>query len=490
VEILLVSPRTPETFWSFRHALPFVSKRAAFPPLGLLTIAAMLPRSWRLTLVDLDRESLRDEAIEAADYVFVSAMIVHRESVQDIAERCHALKTPVVGGGPLFTTGHEDFPLVDHFVLGEAEDVMAEVVADLQARSVRRLYQAPEFPDVRNTPTPRWDLIDLSAYASMAVQFSRGCPFDCEFCDIVVMNGRVPRTKRPSQVLDELRLLHQLGWKGAVFLVDDNFIGNRRKVKELLRAMIAWREREAPDMTFLTEASVNLADDAELLDLMAQAGFDRVFLGIETPERDSLEECRKMQNAQRDLAASIRIIQNAGLEVMGGFIVGFDNDKPDIFHRQFEFIQKAGVVTAMVGLLTALPKTKLYHRLQREGRLLHKTTGNNTEAFCNFVPRLDRDTLLEGYRTLMKRLYEPRAYYQRARAFLAQYRPPRRVTMPSRREMLAALRSLWVLGVVRRGRRQYWRFLAHVLLHHRRALAEAFAITIHGHHFRTVAEKL
>lgn len=450
----------------------------------------MLPRSWQLTLVDLDRERLCDEAITAADYVFVSAMIVHRESVQEVAERCRALGTPVIAGGPLFTTDHEDFPQIQHFVLGEAEELMADVVRDLEAGMLRHVYEAPAFPDVETTPIPRWDLVDLDAYASMAVQYSRGCPFDCEFCDIVVMNGRIPRTKRPAQVIAELEALRRLGWESSVFLVDDNFIGNRPKVKDLLRAMIDWRERVAPAMTFTTEASINLADDAELLDLMVRAGFDRVFLGIETPELDSLQECRKMQNTRRDMTESIRVIQNAGLEVLGGFIVGFDADTPDIFKRQFEFIQKAGVVTAMVGLLTALPKTKLYHRLHREGRLLKKSSGNNTEAFCNFVPRLDRDLLLEGYRSLMKRLYEPRAYYERARAFLAEYKTSSKPRFPRRAEILAAIRSVWVLGIVRRGRRQYWRFLGHVLLHHRPALGSAIAITIYGHHFRMVAEKL
>lgn len=490
MNVLLVAPETPDTFWGFRHALPFVSKRAAFPPLGLLTVAAMLPRSWDFQLVDLNRGPLRDEDVLRADYVLVSAMLVHRESVQAIARRCAALGTPVIGGGPLFTSAHEDLPEIGHFVLGEAEGRMDELAADMEAGRVRPLYESAEFPDVKTSPIPRWDLVDVRAYASLAVQFSRGCPFHCEFCDIVEMNGRVPRTKSPAQVVAELETLTAVGWKGAVFLVDDNFIGNKRRVKELLREIIAWRDLRKPRMTFTTEASLNLADDAELLDLMVRAGFQHVFLGIETPAPEGLAECSKVQNLGRDLARSVRTIQNAGMEVLGGFIVGFDSDREDVFQRQFEFIQRAGVVTAMVGLLTALPRTRLYRRLAKEGRLLRESSGNNTEASCNFVPRLDPKLLVDGYRWLVKGLYEPAAFYQRARAFLAQYRPRGPRSRPGWSECRAALRTLWVLGVRHRGRGQYWRFLGHVLTRHPRALGCAMALVIYGHHFRRIAEDL
>jgi radical SAM superfamily enzyme YgiQ (UPF0313 family) len=490
MNVLLVAPETPDTFWSFRHALPFVSKRVAFPPLGLLTVAAMLPRPWNLKLVDLNRDSLRDEDVLWADYVLVSAMLVHRSSVREIAGRCAAMRTPVIGGGPLFTSGHCDFPEIGHFVLGEAEDVIGELVADMEARQLRPVYEAEGFPDVKRSPVPRWDLVDVRDYASLAVQFSRGCPFNCEFCDIVVMNGRVPRTKSPAQVAAELELLRSLGWKGAVFLVDDNFIGNKRRVKELLREIIAWRDLRAPRMTFTTEASLNLADDPELLDLMVRAGFRRVFLGIETPVPEGLTECSKVQNLGRDLAASVRTIQTAGMEVLGGFIVGFDSDREDVFQRQFEFIQRAGVVTAMVGLLTALPKTRLYRRLAEEGRLLQESSGNNTDASCNFIPRLDPNLLVGGYRRLVNRLYEPAAYYERARAFLAQYRPRGPGSRPGWTECRAAVRALWVLGVRHHGRGPYWRFLGHVLTHHPRAFGYAVALAIYGHHFRRVAEDL
>jgi radical SAM superfamily enzyme YgiQ (UPF0313 family) len=490
LNILLVSPRTPDTFWSFKHALPFVSKRSASPPLGLLTVAAMLPRTWNLRLVDLDVARLRDATIRWADWVFVGGMIVHEHSVHEIAARCAALGKPVIAGGPVFATGHERFPEIPHFVLGEAEELMPQVIADLEAGRPQPIYRAPRFPDLALTPVPRWDLISPRDYASMSVQFSRGCPYDCEFCDIIIMNGRVPRVKGIGQMLAELDALGDRGWRGSVFVVDDNFIGNKPKVKELLRALITWRRQGRRRVEFLTEASVNLADDPELMRLMVEAGFRKVFLGIETPEADSLTECRKTQNVNRDLVGAVRAIQAAGLEVMGGFIIGFDHDKPDIFERQYEFIQKSGVVTAMVGLLTALPKTRLYQRLAGERRLLGDSTGENTSATLNFEPKLDREYLLAGYRRLMQGLYEPRAYYKRVTAFLEHYRPrgPRRHVTHA--EIGALFKSLWLIGVMHRGRRAYWRFLATTLVRHPAQLGVAITLAIYGHHFRAVAKGL
>jgi radical SAM superfamily enzyme YgiQ (UPF0313 family) len=490
MNILLVSPRTPGTFWSFRHAVSFISRKASSPPLGLLTVAAFLPPSWSLKLVDLDVRPLEDDAIRWADYVLIGGMIVHRDSAAGIAKRSRALGRPVIAGGPLFATGHEAFPDVDHFVVGEAEALMERLVADMTAGRVARVYEADGFPELSRTPVPRWDLIDLGDYASMSVQFSRGCPFNCEFCDIVAMNGRIPRTKAPGQVIAELDALRRLGWKGLVFLVDDNFIGNRRRVKELLRAMIAWRRRSGARMDFLTEASVNLAEDAELLGLMADAGFKQVFLGIETPSLAGLEECGKRQNLARDLGASVRTIQEAGIEVMGGFILGFDSDPPDIFERQFEFIQRSGIVTAMVGLLTAVPRTRLHKRLAAEGRLVTRSTGNNTEAVCNFIPRLGTETLTEGYRRLVQSLYEPGTFYARARELLAHHRPRGPRTHLDLGHGQALLRSFWRLGVRHRGRREYWKFLGHTLARHPRAFTMAVTLAIYGHHFRTVARTL
>jgi radical SAM superfamily enzyme YgiQ (UPF0313 family) len=492
MNVLLVSPATPTTFWSAKHAMRFISKRAAFPPLGLLTVAAMVPRSWNLRLVDMDVTHLCDADVRWADYVLVSAMIVHKQSVQtDVIPRCKRLGKPIIAGGPLFTTGYEDYAADVHAVLGECEETIAGVVRDMESGLLQAKYESGHgFPDVTKTPVPRWDLVDTRQYATMSIQFSRGCPFDCEFCDIIIMNGRKPRTKTPSQMTAELDGLMDAGWKGTVFFVDDNFIGNKRLVKEFLRALIGWRKRRRPQVDFITEASVNLADDEELLHLLVAAGFRRVFLGIETPVPASLQECQKYQNTHGDLAEKIRTIQRSGLEVMGGFIVGFDNDPREIFELQYEFIQKTGIAAAMVGLLTALPKTQLYHRLLGEGRLDAVTTGNNTEAVLNFVPKLDREFLIEGYRRLMRTLYEPSTYYRRVLTFLGEYRPSGPKLKLTMLDVEAFVKSLWIMGVLHRGRRAFWKYLATVLVRHPRKLPSAIALAIHGFHYRMVAKGL
>lgn len=490
MNILLIWPATPDTFWSFSHVMPFISRKSAFPPLGLLTIAAMLPREWHLKLIDLNVEPLRDADIRRADFVMISAMIVHADSAREVIARCEQLKKPVIAGGPLFTTGSERFPEVHYFVKGEAEELMPELVADMTLGSLKPLYQSLKRPDVTTTPVPRWDLIRLRNYATMSLQFSRGCPFNCEFCDIIVMNGRVPRVKTPPQMIAELDSLLAAGWDGPVFIVDDNFIGNKARVKSLLREMIVWRERHRPRIVFLTEASLNVVDDDELVNLMVRAGFKRLFIGIESPHEESLDECSKVQNTGRDLVADVKRIQKAGMEVMGGFIVGFDSDRENIFERQWRFIQESGVVAAMVGLLTALPETQLFKRLQLEGRLLGHSTGNNVDAVLNFVPKLDRQKLLDGYRELVRRLYTPKNYYRRIITFLKEYRPSGPRTPISTTDIRAFVRSLWVMGVLKSGRFAYWKFVTRALVFHRRSFAEAMALAITGHHFRQIAASI
>ena len=489
MNILLVSPQTPDTFWSFKHVLKFVSKKSSIPPLGLLTVAAMLPSDWELRLVDLNVERLQDQDLRWADAVMISAMIVHKESVREIVTRCGVHGKRVIAGGPLFTTGHEAFPEIQHFVLGEAEEIMPQVVEDMRHDRLQRIYKATGWPSLTQTPIPRWDLINLHNYVTMSVQFSRGCPFDCEFCDIIVMNGRVPRTKTPAQLVAELETLRQRGWREMVFIVDDNFIGDKRSTRVLLREIIEWRRRTQAEMGFLTEASVNLADDPELCALMVEAGFNKVFVGIETPSAESIEECHKVQN-RRDLVEAVRTLQQRGLEVMGGFIVGFDSDKTDIFKRQFEFIQRSGVVTAMVGLLAALPQTRLYKRLQTEGRLETETSGNNTDGALNFKPKLNREFLQSGYRELMKKLYEPKVYYQRVRTFLEHHKktegPRFRL---SGADFMAFVKSFWLLGIWYRGRVAYWRFFWSTLLRRPHQFRRAVEFAIIGYHFRRVAQE-
>ena len=459
-------------------------------PLGLLTVAAMLPPEWELKLVDMNAERLKDKDLLWADFVLLGAMIVQKDSVREIVARCAALKKTVIAGGPLFTTGHEEFPEIQHFVLGEAEEVMPQVVDDMQSGRLQPVYHCTNRPDIARTPAPRWDLIKFRHYVTMSVQFSRGCPYDCEFCDIIVMNGRVPRTKTPDQLIAELEALCRRKWKDMVFIVDDNFIGNKQRTKTLLHALIEWRQRTQTRIGFLTEASMNLADDPELCALMVKAGFKKVFVGIETPSVEALTECHKLQNQNRDLVAAVQTLQRAGLEVMGGFIVGFDSDKSDIFKRQFEFIQRSGVATAMVGLLSALPQTRLWQRLKREGRLEAESTGNNSDATLNFKPKLSREFLQAGYRDLVKKLYEPRNYYQRIRTFLKSHRPTGPRLRLSRADIIAFLKSFWVLGVWHRGRVGYWRLFWGTLIRRPRQFPHAIELAILGYHFRRVAQSL
>ncbi len=490
MNVLLLYPEFPDTFWSFKHALKFIRKQASLPPLGLLTVAAMLPKTWGKRLVDVNVRKLRERDLTWADVVFVSGMIAQRDSAQKLIARCRAAGKTIVAGGPLFLTEHEQFPEVDHFVLNEAEVTLPEFLCDFEQGIARRVYASAAFPDLRQTPAPRWELADLRRYASMCLQFSRGCPFDCEFCNVTAMFGHRPRTKTTAQVIAELDQLWQFGWRGAVFFVDDNFIGNKRVLKEeLLPALIQWQQgrRGTP---FFTEASINLADDPELMRLMVEAGFNQVFVGIETPEAAGLAECHKRQNQQRDLVADVKRIQRAGLEVQGGFIVGFDSDAPTVFARQIEFIQQSGIVTAMVGLLQAIPGTKLYQRLNLQGRLTGHTTGNNVDGTTNFIPRMNRETLRTGYRRLMKHIYSPGPYYQRIRTFLREYTPPR-VSRPLNWESYRAfLHANLRLGIFGRERFHYWSLLLWTVFHRPSQLSLAVTLSIYGHHFRKTCQSL
>jgi radical SAM superfamily enzyme YgiQ (UPF0313 family) len=491
MKILLVYPRYPDTFWSFRHALKFISKKANFPPLGLLTVAAMLPAEWETRLVDLNTETLDDGEIAWADFVFISAMVVQTDSAKEVIARCNKLNTSVIAGGPLFTTGYEEFEGIDHFVLGEAEVTLPRFLADLAAGRPQRIYTSDERPDISRTPVPLWSLINMKNYSAMSLQYSRGCPYDCEFCDIIVLNGHKPRTKGPQQMVDELEALYRHGWRGSLFIVDDNFIGNKRKLKaETLPAMIEWSKRKKYPFTFFTEASIDLADDEGLMDLMAEAGFNRVFIGIETPNEESLVECHKLQNRNRDLAASVKIIQNHGFEVQGGFILGFDSDPASIFRKQINFIQNTGIVTAMVGLLNAPKGTKLYQRLKKENRLLKDMSGDNTDFSINFIPKMKYETLVTGYKNVLDTIYSPRHYYERVVAFLKEYKPRKTAGISKLRfsHITSFMKTVWFLGVTDKGRRYFWRLLILTLLRRPRHFAVSMGLSISGFHFRKVAE--
>jgi radical SAM superfamily enzyme YgiQ (UPF0313 family) len=492
MKVLLVYPEYPVTFWSFKHVLKLIAKKAAHPPLGLLTVAALLPRDWELRLIDMNIEKLGDGDISWADCVMVGAMSIQKNSVLEILERCRRLGVRTVGGGPLFTSTPEDYAdLVDHLVLNEAELTLPPFVADLKAGKPRQVYRSHEFPDLSSTPIPRWDILRPAKYASLALQFSRGCPFDCEFCDITALYGRRPRLKSEGQILKELEAIYHLGWRGTVFLVDDNFIGHKAKIKKILRHLIQWMQTHGYPFDFITEASINLADDDELIELMVEANFDRVFIGLETPDEGSLAECSKLQNCGRDLVAAIKKLQAAGLQVLGGYIVGFDHDDKSIFSRQIKFIQESGVVTAMVGLLNAVPKTRLWERLKAEDRLWLDMSGDNTDGSINFIPRMDMDKLIAGYRNIVRTIYHPRHFYQRVCRFLEHYQP-RRKRQFQWQEIGALFRSIFYLGVLGNGRSQwyFWKVLIKSLFRYPKLLPEAMTLMAYGHHFRKVAEKV
>jgi radical SAM superfamily enzyme YgiQ (UPF0313 family) len=487
---LLVYPEFPDTYWSFRHALRFEGKRSAFPPLGLMTISALLPDSWERRLVDMNVRPLKLSDIEWADVVFASAMIVQKDSLRQVVELCKAAGKRVVIGGPYVSTSKENIPEADHIFLGEAETTLPDFVRDLEQGEPKRIYQAVERPALSATPIPHFRLADLKRYSAMSIQYSRGCPFQCEFCDIIEIYGRVPRTKSNEQILAELDALFSLGWRGIVFIVDDNFIGNKRNVKRLLPVLADWSERHGRPFSFITEASVNLAEDEELLEGMRRARFRRVFLGIETPVEASLKEAQKGQNIRRNMLDSVRKIQSFGMEVMAGFIVGFDNDPEDIFERQIEFIRESAIPLAMVGLLNALPDTQLWRRLEREGRLLAESNGNNTDCSLNFIPRMDATRLVEGYKTILRTIYSPGEYYQRALNCLdrviAVEPEPRGNGLIN--DAVSLARVVLALGIRDHARGDFWRYMGQAFASHREKFAEAIKLAAKGYHFRKLTE--
>lgn len=492
VKALLVYPQMPPTYWSMRYAMPFLGRKAALPPLGLLTVAAMLPSSWDLKLVDMNVEPLTRKEVEAADLVLTSAMLVQQASLAGLAALCREAGTPLVAGGPYPTACHDTIEGVNVFVLGEAEVALPRFLEDFLAGVPRHCYFHPGHPDLGGTPPPRYDLADPRNYAGAALQFSRGCPHACEFCDIVELFGHRPRTKTPAQFLAELDLLHAHGWQGSLFVVDDNFIGNRSQVRRLLPDLAKWQQARNYPFALFTEASLDLANDERLMAAMVDAGFNMVFVGIETPDQATLEAVAKHQNCQADLLASVQAIQRQGLEVSGGFIVGFDEDRADIFDRQISFIEKAAIPTAMVGLLTALPNTRLYRRLSAEGRLLGiPTGGSNTEDLAlNFRPLMDVGQLRAGYRRILEDLYTPRRYFARCLTLLDRLKPGKSYCRRVRIMEVRALLNSLVRQTFTRYGFAYWAYLLRALARRPRMAAEIVAMAVKGHHFFTLTRAL
>jgi radical SAM superfamily enzyme YgiQ (UPF0313 family) len=490
MKVLLVYPKNPVTYWGFQYALKFISKKAAFPPLGLLTVAAILPQNYEKRLIDMNLENLEDKDILWADYVFISAMVVQKESVREVINRCKKLGVKTVAGGPLFTSESEAYEDVDHLVLNEGEITIPMFLNDLEHGNAKHLYTSDEWADLKTTPVPLWNLVNLKKYAALNIQYSRGCPFNCEFCNITSLFGNIPRTKDSKQLLKEMDAIYETGWKGGVFFVDDNFIGNKGKLmSDILPAIISWMERHKHPFKFLTEASINIADDEKLMTLMVKAGFNDVFIGIETPDEKSLTECKKSQNKNRDLISCIKKIQRFGLEVQGGFIVGFDNDNPTIFNRMVEFIQDSGIVTAMVGLLNAPKGTKLYQRLSSEGRMTDEFSGDNTNFTMNFTPKMEKNLLVNGYQDIVSTIYSPKYYYERVLNFLKNFEAGEyKSESVSVVNILAFLRSVVRLGVIGKERRYYWKLLMWSLFKRPKLFPAAVKFSIYGFHFRKVYE--
>ncbi len=488
MNVLLLYPEFPDTFWSFRYALPFLGRRSAYPPLGLLTVSALLPSYWKRKLVDLNVEKLRDRDLAWADVAFLSAMLVQGPSLAQLIARCRDAGVRTVVGGPITSADHILCEGADHVVRGEAEGIIGALVSDLEAGKALPRYEAAGRADMTRVPPPELRLARLRRYSAMPLQYSRGCPFSCEFCDIVELFGRIPRTKTAEQVLKEMEQLYDMGWRGSVFVVDDNFVGNKPAIKALLPRLAEWMRLHGNPFSLFTQASINLAEDDELLSLMHAARFIKVFVGIETPVKESHRAAGKMQNVKADLLESVRRIQEHGMEVMGGFILGFDQDPPEIFERQIAFIKEAAIPISMVGLLTALPNTRLWSRLSEEGRILRRSMGDNTAALLNFIPRMDPETLLAGYRKVLASIYNPTEYFDRARVMLG-----RLGTMPKPRlgfaDYLALCRSFIRQGILARYRFAYWRFLGKTFLRTPGHLGLAVTLAIMGHHFFTLTRR-
>ena len=497
---LFVYPEFPPSYWGYKYALDFAGKKSAMPPLGLLTIAGMFPKNYQLKVVDMNVNPLTDADIDWADVVLTSTMIVQKESLYQVIQRCNRAGVPIVAGGPHPTSYHDNIREeaegeVDHFFFGEVEEIFEDFLTDFEAGVAKDVYREKRKPDVTITPPPRYDLINIHDYGSMALQFSRGCPFDCEFCDITKLFGRVPRTKSNEQMLTEFDMLYRLGWQGSLFVVDDNFIGNKRDAMRLLPEVSTYQKEKNYPFKLFTEASVNLVEIPEMLDAMSDAGFDMVFLGIESPNEDALLMTKKKQNTNKEedagsyLHRAIRTIQGAGLEVTGGFIIGMDGDKE--FDSHIRFIQEAGVPMAMAGLLTALKETNLYHRLQSEGRLLDESTGNQTDVTLNFVPELPREHLIAEYKRVVSTLYDPtlKNYFERCLTLIKNLKPVKHSGQKiGKMELMAITRSIKRQLFSKQGP-AYLRFLINVIKDYPSMLDKAIRLAIHGYHFEKMTSQ-
>lgn len=497
LKVLMVWPRVPESFWSFEGAIRLIRRDAVMPPLGLITLAALCPETWTVRLIDQAFEELRDEDLLWADLVMVSGMYVQRDGVLDALARARRLGRRTLFGGPLASSQPKTYlEFADHVVVGEPDEVFAGIAEDLELGRALRLYEIEEKPDVSRTPVPRFDLLKIEHYASMPLQFSRGCPFQCEFCDIIAIYGRRPRTKTPAQFTAELDALYARGWKKEVFIVDDNFVGNRKKALELVQELRPWQEAHGRPFTFYTEASVDLAQQQQLVEAMVEANFFYVFIGIESPSTESLKETKKYQNLREDPLKAIRHLQSQGLWVTGGFIIGFDSDREDIFDRQIDFISRAAIPWAMIGFLQAPPKTALFDRLMEQDRLDLESQATSNFSLPNFQTRLPLDVLLTGFRRVLSTIYEAESFYDRAFRSLwhwkirACQRPP---YFSPPQKLLIAWRSVWEQGVLSSDRKAYWKFFVRLLYYWGNSPAKlwlGFTVLLSANHFIPFADRI
>ncbi len=496
MKALLVYPEHPDAVYSYKEASAFFGTTSAVPPVGLLTVASMLPTEWEKVVVDMNIKELKDEDIQWADYVFISGLtVLQRDSSKRLIHRCKTIGVKTVIGGPLFTTEYENFKEADHLVLNEAEITLPLFLDDLEKGSTKQIYFAKERADINTTPKPLWELIDTRHYLHMSIQYSRGCPFDCEFCDITAVFGRKPRTKSKEQIISELDALYELGWRGLVFFVDDNFIGNTAKLKnEILPAIIKWREDRQYPFRFLTQATINLADDEKLMNLMAKAGFHNVFIGIETPSIESLKGCGKQQNLDRDVVAAVKTIHSRGIMVFGTFVLGFDQDPPSVFNAMIQLIQESGIIVAQIAILTPLRGTKLYDRLKAEGRLIKEDPvilSMDTDPTANYITKMEKAKLLEGYCEVVNTVYSPKVFYDRIKIFLKDYKPLIEDSKIDYIEVLIIfIKTVFFIGILGKERFYYWKSLLWCLFNNPKNVSAIVFFSILGLNWRKTYSKM
>lgn len=486
---LLVYPQFPKTFWSFEKILELVDRKVLLPPLGLITVAAILPQDWEFKLVDRNLRNVTEAEWDWAELVILSAMIVQKQDLLDFIREAKQRGKRVAVGGPYPTSIPEDSQAAgaDYLILDEGEITLPLFITAIQNGQLQGIFRANgEKPDVTTTPVPRFDLLELDAYDSMSVQFSRGCPFQCEFCDIIVLYGRKPRTKTPAQLLAELDYLYELGWRRAIFMVDDNFIGNKRNVKLLLQELKTWMADHEYPFKFNTEASIDLAEDPELMQLMLECNFNAVFLGIETPDAESLSLTKKYQNTRNSLVESVQAINRAGLRVMAGFIIGFDGEKAGAGDRIIEFVEQTAIPTALFGILQALPNTALWHRLEKEGRLLSSKGDGNQMTLMNFIPTRPVTEIAQEYIQAFCTLYEPKRFLDRVYRHFLHLAPPvcqAPAQLPSLVDLRALAIIIWRQGIKRDTRWQFWHHLFSILKHNPGVLDHYLTVCAHVEHF-------